>query len=136
MRPCCCLVQCPPHQPLRLASFFAEELAACTARVRRGRSTYKKVAQDQERAAAAAPAPGPADEEQQAAGGGEQPPQQAAPPPPPRAPKESAWRVYFRSPVLLPQLGLVCLYCTVLSLGFLMTSYLQWTGLTSAEVRW
>ncbi|KAL6755200.1 hypothetical protein V8C86DRAFT_3137942 [Haematococcus lacustris] len=42
--------------------------------------------------------------------------------------------VFARQPVALPQLALALLYCTVLSLGFLMTAYLQWTGLTAAEV--
>ncbi|PNH07594.1 Solute carrier family 40 member 1 [Tetrabaena socialis] len=45
-----------------------------------------------------------------------------------------SWRAYGRQPVLLPRVALALLYCTVLSLGFLMTSYLKWTGLTEAEV--
>jgi hypothetical protein len=58
--------------------------------------------------------------------------------PPPQTPHKHSFlsdlRVYCRQRVLLPLLAMACLYCTVLSLGFLMTSYLQWCGLTSAEV--
>ncbi len=42
--------------------------------------------------------------------------------------------LYFRQPVVLANLSLATLYMTVLSLGFLMTSYLKWSGLTEAEV--
>lgn len=44
------------------------------------------------------------------------------------------WGVYLKQTVLLPNLALALLYCTVLSLGFLMTSYMSWSGLTEAEV--
>jgi hypothetical protein len=40
-----------------------------------------------------------------------------------------SWRLYFRQPVLLANLSLAMLYMTVLSLGFLMTSYLKWSGM-------
>ncbi|GFR50401.1 hypothetical protein Agub_g12618, partial [Astrephomene gubernaculifera] len=45
-----------------------------------------------------------------------------------------SWRVYVRQPVLLPCVALALLYMTVLSLGFLMTSYLKWSGMSEAEV--
>ncbi|KAG2451247.1 hypothetical protein HYH02_003854 [Chlamydomonas schloesseri] len=45
-----------------------------------------------------------------------------------------SWRVYVQQPLLLPCLALALIYMTVLSLGFLMTSFLKWTGLTEAEV--
>lgn len=47
--------------------------------------------------------------------------------PPPRVParRQAAVWVYLRQPVLLPNLALAMLYLTVLSLGFLMTSYLK-----------
>ncbi|GAX73941.1 hypothetical protein CEUSTIGMA_g1391.t1 [Chlamydomonas eustigma] len=46
----------------------------------------------------------------------------------------SSWVVYCGQDVLLPNIALGLLYMTVLSLGFLMTSYLKWCGLTEAEV--
>ncbi len=42
----------------------------------------------------------------------------------------TSWRTYVRQSVVLPCVALALLYMTVLSLGFLMTSYLRWTGLT------
>ena len=45
-----------------------------------------------------------------------------------------SWKVYMRQSVLLPCLSLALLYCTVLSLGFLMTSFLKWSGMTEVEV--
>ncbi|GAX73942.1 hypothetical protein CEUSTIGMA_g1392.t1 [Chlamydomonas eustigma] len=48
--------------------------------------------------------------------------------------KKSSWGVYFRQHLFLANMSLALLYMTVLSLGFLMTSYLRWCGLTEAEV--
>ncbi|GLI67363.1 hypothetical protein VaNZ11_011542 [Volvox africanus] len=45
-----------------------------------------------------------------------------------------SWRVYWNQPVLLLCLALALLYMTVLSLGFLMTSFLKWSGLSEVEV--
>lgn len=42
----------------------------------------------------------------------------------------SSWHTYVRQSVVVPCVALALLYMTVLSLGFLMTSYLRWTGLT------
>lgn len=46
----------------------------------------------------------------------------------------TSWAIYAKQSVLLANVALALLYMTVLSLGFLMTSYLTWTGLTEAEV--
>lgn len=56
---------------------------------------------------------------------------------PPDAPPDSCtsgWSTYAKQPVLLANLSLALLYMTVLSLGFLMTSYLKWSGLSEAEI--
>eukprot|EP00798_Chlamydomonas_sp_ICE-L_P006629 gene6629-3285_t len=45
-----------------------------------------------------------------------------------------AWLTYCKQEVLLANLSLATLYCTVLSLGFLMTAYLRWSGMNEAEV--
>ncbi|GLC41594.1 hypothetical protein PLESTB_000698500 [Pleodorina starrii] len=45
-----------------------------------------------------------------------------------------SWIVFWRQRVLLLCCALALLYMTVLSLGFLMTSFLKWSGLTEAEV--
>jgi len=50
------------------------------------------------------------------------------------APAQGTILLYLRQPVALANIGLALLYCTVLSLGILMTSYLHWSGLTEAEV--
>lgn len=46
----------------------------------------------------------------------------------------AGWRTYFHQPTLLPGLALALLYLTVLSLGFLMTSYLAWQGMSEATI--
>ena len=46
----------------------------------------------------------------------------------------SSLEVYCRQDVFLANFALALLYMTVLSLGYLMTSYLKWCGLTEAEV--
>lgn len=43
-------------------------------------------------------------------------------------------RAYLRQPALRPMLSLAMLYLNVLSLGFLMTAFLKWQGLSEAEV--
>ena len=45
-----------------------------------------------------------------------------------------SWRCYSHQPVLLACLSLSLIYCTVLSLGFLMTSFLKWSGMSEIEV--
>ena len=45
-----------------------------------------------------------------------------------------AWRVYASQPVLPAALALAALYCTVLSLGFLMTAYLHARGVPEVAV--
>jgi hypothetical protein len=45
----------------------------------------------------------------------------------------TGWSVYWRQPTLLPALALACLYLTCLSLGFLMTAFLRFNGMS--EVR-
>ncbi|GIM03628.1 hypothetical protein Vretimale_8348, partial [Volvox reticuliferus] len=45
-----------------------------------------------------------------------------------------SWHAYWKQPVLLLCLALALLYMTVLSLGFLMTSFLKWSGLSEVEV--
>lgn len=44
------------------------------------------------------------------------------------------WQTYYKQDVLLANLALAILYCTVLSLGFLMTAFLRWCGMSEAEV--
>eukprot|EP00775_Hariotina_reticulata_P006954 gene6954-7170_t len=46
----------------------------------------------------------------------------------------SGWSVYFRQSTLLPAVALALLYLTVLSLGFLMTSYLVWRGMPESTI--
>jgi len=46
----------------------------------------------------------------------------------------SGWRLYFQQSTLLPGLALALLYFTVLSLGFLMTSFLAWQGMSEATI--
>lgn len=46
----------------------------------------------------------------------------------------SGWRLYFQQSTLLPGLALALLYLTVLSLGFLMTSFLAWQGMSEATI--
>lgn len=45
-----------------------------------------------------------------------------------------SFAVYARQSVMLAMLAISLLGCSVLTLGFLMTSYLHWGGLTEAEV--
>jgi hypothetical protein len=44
------------------------------------------------------------------------------------------WSIYFQQSSLLAGLALALLYLTVLSLGFLMTSYLAWRGMSEATL--
>jgi iron-regulated transporter 1 len=44
------------------------------------------------------------------------------------------WSAYFQQTTLLPGLALALLYLTVLSLGFLMTSFLAWQGMSEATI--
>lgn len=46
----------------------------------------------------------------------------------------SGWVAYLQQTTLLPGLALALLYLTVLSLGFLMTSFLAWQGMSSATI--
>jgi hypothetical protein len=46
----------------------------------------------------------------------------------------SGWVAYFQQTTLLPGLALALLYLTVLSLGFLMTSFLAWQGMSEAAI--
>lgn len=46
----------------------------------------------------------------------------------------SGWPVYYSQPTLAAALALAMLYFTVLSLGFLMTSYLKSTGMAEATL--
>ena len=42
----------------------------------------------------------------------------------------TGWRIYFQQSTVLAGVALSLLYLTVLSLGFLMTSYLAWRGMS------
>jgi hypothetical protein len=44
------------------------------------------------------------------------------------------WSAYFQQSTLLPGFALALLYLTVLSLGFLMTSFLAWQGMSEATI--
>jgi hypothetical protein len=46
----------------------------------------------------------------------------------------SGWIVYFKQSTVLPAVALALLYLTVLSLGFLMTSYLVWRAMTESTL--
>ncbi|KAI8465599.1 MAG: hypothetical protein J3K34DRAFT_84448 [Monoraphidium minutum] len=69
-------------------------------------------------------------------------PQLREPKPPPPKPRRAAplaalcagWPVYLRQPTLLPAAALALLYLTCLSLGFLMTAFLRFHGLSEASL--
>lgn len=46
----------------------------------------------------------------------------------------AGWAAYFQQITLLPGLALALLYLTVLSLGFLMTSFLAWQGMSETTI--
>lgn len=46
----------------------------------------------------------------------------------------AGWAAYFNQSTLLAGLALALLYLTVLSLGFLMTSFLAWQGMSEATI--
>ncbi|KAK9813728.1 hypothetical protein WJX73_005513 [Symbiochloris irregularis] len=46
----------------------------------------------------------------------------------------AAWQTYFRQPIWPAALSLALLYLTVLSLGSLMTAYLNWRGMSEAKL--
>lgn len=46
----------------------------------------------------------------------------------------TGWDIYIHQPVLGAAVSLALLYLTVLSLGLLMTAYLNWKGMSEAEL--